>query len=128
MLIGVLVVAGFLIVLGFLGSLISTDDATVTEQYARRINAFAEKHDMTVEEVIRWDYVLSKRGLTLADFDQALTKLAQSRDRALGYHIEPQRKNLNSRRLVAGDMSFPQNPTLTQDEENAVKLLKLAGY
>ncbi len=106
----------------------ATDSQAVTEEYARRVNAFADKHDMTVEEVNRWDYVLGRRGLTLGDFDQALTKLGQSRDRALGYHVEPKKRNFGGRRLLVGDTKFPQNPMLTEDEESMVKVLKLAGY
>ena len=100
----------------------------VTEDYAKRINTFAGKWDMTVEDVMRWDYVFTKRGLTLADFDEALAKLGESRDRALGYHPNIPKKNANGRRLVVGETKIPQNPVLTKDEENAVKTLKLAGY
>lgn len=127
-LIGALVVVGILAFLAFLGSLGSTGGNTLTVEYARRVNGFADKHDMTVEEVMRWDFVLTQRGLTLADFDQASTKFGQSRDKAVGYHVEPQKKNFKSRRLAAGDTMSPQNPTLTQEEESAVKILKLAGY
>ena len=104
------------------------DSETVTEEYARRINAFAGKWDMTVEDVMRWDYVFTKRGLTLADFDQALAKLDQSRDTALGYHPNIPKRNANGRRLLVGETRFAQSPALTEDEENAVKMLKLAGY
>jgi hypothetical protein len=105
-----------------------THSEIVTEEYARRINAFADKWDMTVEEVMRWDYVFSKSGLTLGDFDQSLAKLNQSRDKALGYHVEIPKRKLNSRRLVGGETKFPQNPMLTEAEENVVKVLKAAGY
>jgi GYF domain 2 len=101
---------------------------TVTEEHAKRINAFADKWDMTVEDVIRWDCVFSRRDLTLGDFDQALAKLEQSREKALGYRPNIPKRNTNGRRLVVGETKFPQNPVLTEDEENAVKMLKIAGY
>ena len=106
----------------------ATDSQVVTAEYARLVNAFADKHDMTVEEVMRWDYVLGRGGLTLGDFDQTLSKLGQSRDKAVGYHVETTKHNLGSRRLVAGDAQFPQNPTLTKEEESMIKLLKAVGY
>lgn len=101
---------------------------TVTEDYARRINAFASKWDMTVEAVIRLDYVFTRRNLTLADFDEALAKLDRSRDIALGYHPNIPKRNANGRRLLVGETKFPQNPAITKDEESIVKTLKLAGY
>jgi hypothetical protein len=101
---------------------------TVTEDYARRINAFASKWDMTVEAVMRLDYVFTRRGLTLGDFDEALAKLDQSRDIALGYHPNIPKRNANGRRLVVGETKFPQNPVITEDEENTVKMLRMAGY
>lgn len=104
------------------------DSEVVTEDYARRINAFASKWDMTVEAVMRMDYVLTKRGLTLADFDQALAKFDQSRDLALGYHRDIPKRNANGRRLVVAKAKFPQNPVITADEEGVIKALKLAGY
>jgi hypothetical protein len=105
-----------------------SDPSAVTEEYARRVNAFADKHDMKVEEVIRWDYVLTTHRLTLSDFDLALTKLGQTRDKAAGYHVEPTKRNLGSRRLVAGETTSPQSPSITDSEESIVKLLKAAGY
>jgi hypothetical protein len=104
------------------------DSEAVTEEYARRINTFAGKWDMTVEDVMRWDYVFTRRGLTLADYDQALAKLDRSSDIALGYHPNRPKRNANGRRLAVGETKFPQNPGLSEDEENAVKLLKVAGY
>ncbi|MEI9866677.1 MAG: DUF4339 domain-containing protein [Limisphaerales bacterium] len=104
------------------------DPEKVTDSYARRINAFASKWDMTVEAVMRWDYVFTQRGLTLADFDQALAKLEQSREKALGYRPEIPKRNANGRRVVVGEIKFPQNPVITEDEDNTVKVLKLAGY
>ena len=101
---------------------------TVTEEYARRINAFADKHDMTVNDVIRRDYALGKRGLTLRDYDQALDNLERSQNKVVGYHVQPKKRNLGDRRLHAGDTTPPQNPTLTESEESMVRLLKLAGY
>ena len=100
----------------------------VTADYAQQVNHFANKNDMTVEEVMRWDYVLTRHGLTLADFDQALAKLGQSRDRALGYHVEVPKRNIGGRQLVAGEVKLTQNPVVTRDEESMVKMLKAAGY
>jgi hypothetical protein len=128
----IFVIAGLflaaLALIALVGTLGRSNDDTVSEAYANMINAFAEKHDMTVEETARWQYVLTHRSLTLADFDQALTKLGQSRDRAVGHHVEVVRKNLGGRRLVPGEAKFPQNPVITGEEESMVKLLKAAGY
>jgi hypothetical protein len=100
----------------------------ITEEDASRINAFAEKFDMTVEEVMRWDYVLPRRGLSLADFDQALTNLEKAREKALGYRPEIPRRNNNGRRLRAGDPKPGQSSELSTKEEDAAKMLKAAGY
>src|SRR2546427_8116066 len=43
-LVGGLIVVGAVALFAFFGSLISTDDNTITEKYARYINAFADKH------------------------------------------------------------------------------------
>jgi hypothetical protein len=51
--------------------------------------------------------------------------LIKARDRALGYHPDIPKRNTNGRRLVAGETKFPQNPVLTEEEENVVKMLKL---
>jgi hypothetical protein len=42
--------------------------------------------------------------------------------------VEIPKRKLNSRRLVGGETKFPQNPMLTEAEENVVKVLKAAGY
>ena len=134
--VGILAVVVFAVLAAMLSSGSSTSstsrvpagDNTVTAEYATRINAFADKHDMTIEEVLRWNYALGRRGLTLANFDQALTKLGQSRDKALGYHVEPQKRNVGGRRLAVGDPILQQNSTLTEEEESMVKVLKSAGY
>ncbi len=107
---------------------VNTDAQVVTEEYARIINAFAVKYDMTAEEVIRVDYVLGRESLTLGDLDQAMAKLGESRDKALGYHLEDKKRKFYSRRLVAGETKFPQNPTLSKDEKNILNLLKAVGY
>lgn len=100
----------------------------VSVEYARGINTFADKWDMTAIEVMRSDYVLKSRGLTLDDFNESLTKLENARVAALGYKPNIPKRHPNTPHLVAGEPMPTQDPTLTEKEESLVKTLKLAGY
>ena len=106
----------------------STDESPLTDSQANHISMFARKHDMTVEQVMRWEYVLSQRGLKLDDYDEALTRLGESADKALGYHVVRPTQNLGTRLVSAGELRPAQDSTLTSNEESIVKVLKATGY
>src|ERR1700737_2118502 len=91
----------------------SRDESPLTDSQANHINMFARKHDMTVEQVMRWEYVLSQRGLKLDDYDEALTRLGESADKASGYHVVRPRQNLGTRLVSAGEPRPAQDSTLT---------------
>lgn len=109
-------------------SYVTNNQSPLTPSEANYINTFARKHDMKVARVMRWEYVLSRRGLNLRDYDEALTRLGASTDKVLGYHIVRPRQNLESRLVEEGERRPQQDSRLTSDEEAIVKTLKAAGY
>ena len=72
---------------------------------------------MTVKRVMRWEYVLSQQGLNIRDYDQALTRLGESADKALGYHVVRPKHNLETPLVNPGDQRPPQDSRLTSDEK-----------
>jgi hypothetical protein len=99
------------------------NESPLTLSEANHINIFARKHDMTVEQVMRWEYVLSQHGFNLSDYDQALTRLEDSADKALGYHVVRPKENLGTRLVNEGELRSSQDANLTSDEKSILKVL-----
>lgn len=100
----------------------STD--IITDTYANYINWFAQRNDMTVDEALRYDYILNSEGVNLMQYETLVFRIGLARKKAIGLPLSAQFPNKKystlPRLLSAGEPKPKQNTQLSEDEKTLV--------